>query len=365
MKNHEVWRYIEEDGVSASFGLAADEYLIQTAGGGLPTLRLYTYRSHAALVGRFQNAEAEVNVEHCRQRGVAINRRPTGGGAIVMGADQLGVALVAPTDGSPPSVCQAAIFETCAAGLSAGLRQIGIGAAFRPKNDLEVGGKKIAGLALALDDRDTFLCHASLLVDFDVELMLAVLNLPVEKISDKAIASFEERLTTVRRESKGTGGAKVRVDDVRAQVREGFREVLGARFEPKPWTTEELQAIRDLESRKYQTSEWGFERTPARDALGTSLLKTSAGLLRVYVALSGETLKSVLVTGDFIATTRAVTNLEAKLKWTRAAPECIAETVHAVFAADGPLALGLAENTLIEALCAAIVAAKSNATDAS
>ena len=63
MKNREVWRYIEEDGVSASFGLAADEYLIQAVGGDLPTLRLYTYRSHAALVGRFQNAEAEVNVE--------------------------------------------------------------------------------------------------------------------------------------------------------------------------------------------------------------------------------------------------------------------------------------------------------------
>ena len=365
MKNNEHWRYIEDDGVSASFGLAADEYLIQAVGVTMPTLRLYTYGSHAALVGRFQNTEAEVHVDECQRRGIAINRRPTGGGAIVMGANQLGVALVAPTDGSPPSVCQAAIFETCAAGLSAGLRRLGIASAFRPKNDLEVEGKKIAGLALALDERDTFLCHASLLVDLDVELMLAVLNLPVEKIADKAIASFEERLTTVRRESKGMGGEPIPVEEVRALVRAGFREVLGAQFEPQPWTTEELQAIGDLERRKYGTPEWVFERTPARDAVGMSLLKTSAGLLRVYVALSGETLKSVMVTGDFIATTRAVNSLEAKLKWTRAAPESIAEKVHAVFAGDGPLALGLAENTLIEALCAAVRAAKGNTTHAS
>ncbi|MFQ5803281.1 MAG: biotin/lipoate A/B protein ligase family protein [Candidatus Methylomirabilales bacterium] len=353
-----VWRYIEEDGVSASFGLAGDEYLMQTAAvGGPPTLRLYTYRSHAALVGQFQNVEAEVRVDECRRRGIAINRRPTGGGSVIMGEEQLGVALVASTHGVQYQKCHAAIFEACSDGLLAGLRWLGIHAGFRPKNDIEVGGKKIAGLALSIDERESFLCHASLLVDFDVSLMLAVLNLPREKIAGKAIASFEERLTTVRRELE----SPVSTSEVRAHVRSGFAEALAARFEPKSWTEEEHAAISALESRKYSTPEWVFEHVPTPDAVGTSLLKTSAGLLRVYVALGGEVLKNVMVTGDFFATTRALTNLEARVKWTHATPEGIAKTIRAVFAADGPPIIGLSADALTEAISTAVVAARGNA----
>src|SRR6266545_7600244 len=95
------WRLITDDGVSASFGLAADEVLAQRVGAGtsIPTLRLYTYQSHCALIGRFQNVENEVRVQCCRANSIPINRRPTGGGAIIMGADQLGVALTLPGRG--------------------------------------------------------------------------------------------------------------------------------------------------------------------------------------------------------------------------------------------------------------------------
>ncbi len=354
MIKDQVWRYIEEDGVSDSFGLAADEYLMRTAAvGGPPTLRLYTYRSHATLVGQFQNVEAEVRVDECRRRGIAINRRPTGGGSVVMGEDQLGVALVASTHGIQYQKYQTAIFEACADGLLAGLRSLGIPAGFRPKNDIEVGGKKIAGLALCVDEHGSFLCHASLLVDFDVRLMLAVLNLPPEKIAGRAVTSFEERLTTVRQEL----GSPVFTAEVREQVRSGFAEALAAQFEPKSWTEEERAAISALASRKYSTPEWVFQRIPTPDAVGTSLLKTNAGLLRVYVALGGEVLKNVMVTGDFFATTRALTNLEARVKWTRATPEAIAKTVRAVFAADGPPIIGLSADTLTEAISTAVLVA--------
>ena len=64
-------RRITDDGVSASFGLAADEVLARNP--DRPTLRLYTYRSHCALVGRFQNVENEINVKACRRFGIDIN----------------------------------------------------------------------------------------------------------------------------------------------------------------------------------------------------------------------------------------------------------------------------------------------------
>jgi lipoate-protein ligase A len=67
------WRLIEEDGFSAAAGLARDEALARAVGerSSPPTLRLYTYRPHCALIGRFQDLESEVQLDACRREGIA------------------------------------------------------------------------------------------------------------------------------------------------------------------------------------------------------------------------------------------------------------------------------------------------------
>ncbi|MBW1683166.1 MAG: lipoate--protein ligase family protein, partial [Deltaproteobacteria bacterium] len=61
---------------------------------------------------------------------------------------------------------------------------------FQPKNDLEVGGKKIAGLSAANETGACLLFHTSLLVDFDVPLMLDIMNTPLIKVRDKGYSCF-------------------------------------------------------------------------------------------------------------------------------------------------------------------------------
>ena len=60
-----TWRLIRDDGATAAGGLAADETLARRVGEGAspPTLRLYTYRPHVALVGRFQDATNELRLD--------------------------------------------------------------------------------------------------------------------------------------------------------------------------------------------------------------------------------------------------------------------------------------------------------------
>ncbi|TAK63250.1 MAG: lipoate--protein ligase family protein [Dehalococcoidia bacterium] len=349
------WRLITESGVSASFGLAADEYLLgSVARGGVPALRLYTYRSHVALVGRFQNIEAELRLHECRRIGAEISRRPTGGGAIIMGEDQLGLALVIPPDGDHADASPADLFPRYAAPVIDALRTFGVEAAFRPKNDVEVAGKKIAGLGVYIDDDGTLLFHASTLVDLDVRLMLSLLNITQEKISDKHIATFEERLTTVRR----AAGRAVAVDDVRAAVAASFERAFGLTLEPQPFTGVELRAIGELEAERYANAEWIFARTPPPDATGASIRKTDAGLLRVYVALAGDVIKSALITGDFFGDNRALPDLEARLKWSEASPAAIAA---AVAAASVDPATAPVWNLDPELLAGAIVAAVEDA----
>ena len=57
------------------------------------------------------------------------------------------------------------------------LRELGIHAKFRAKNDLEVDGRKIAGLGVYYDASGAMMFHTSLLVDLDISLMLRVLEI--------------------------------------------------------------------------------------------------------------------------------------------------------------------------------------------
>jgi lipoate-protein ligase A len=328
------WRYVADDGVTAAFGLAADEALTRRCGAGLapPTVRLYTYRSHCALVGRFQRAASEIRLDYCRAHGIAVNRRPTGGGAILMGADQLGVAIMAPGGGPERSYDRTReLFARFGAGLGAGLAKLGIAAEYRRKNDLEVNGRKIAGLGIYFDRSGGLLFHASLLVDLDVPLMLSVLSTPFAKISDKEIATVAERVTTVRRES----GAAVPVDEVRALVREGYAATLGVDLAPGDFTHDERREIAQLERERYGTAAW-VEREPAiADAAGSATVKTPGGLVSAHLTLAGDVIKAVYLTGDFFCDERAVLAVERALRWHAADPARVAATVAALTAREG------------------------------
>jgi lipoate-protein ligase A len=325
-----IWRLITDDNVSASFGLAADDTIAQRAATGEspPTLRLYTYRSHCALAGRFQRIENEIHLDFCRRHGIAINRRPTGGGAIIMGADQLGVALMIPSRGENSYSQARALMEKFSAGLISALHQLNVPAQFRRKNDLEVNGRKIAGLGIYRAGNGGLLFHASLLVDLDVPLMLSVLNTPFEKISDKEIATVAARTTTVRREI----ARRISLHDVRQKTAAGYATAFNVTLTQDDFTPDELQAIKKLEKKKYLSNDWVLQTTVVEDATGSAKMKTPAGLLEVKVALAGRMLKAAFITGDFFVSDDAVADLEGSLRWHSSAPEAIAATLQSIYA---------------------------------
>lgn len=329
-----TWRCIADDGVSASFGLAADEAVTRRQGTGAspPTVRLYTYASHAALVGRFQRAASEVHLEACRARGIAVNRRPTGGGAIIMGADQLGVAIMLPSVGIERTYDRVReLFQRFSGGLVEALARLGVEAQYRRKNDLEVGQKKIAGLGIYFDAAGGLLFHASLLVDLDIPLMLSVLRTPFAKIADKEIATVAERVTTLRRET----GRDVGVDEVRALVRAGYERTLGVELVPGDFTDDERAAIARLQRERYLTAAW-LEREPAiPDTAGSATLKTPGGLLSAHVTLAGDVIKAIYLAGDFFCEEGALVAIERALRWHAADPL----RVEATLAADPALSL--------------------------
>ncbi len=323
-----AWRLLSDDGAGAAEGLALDEALMASyarhATARPPTLRLYTYRRHVALVGRYQHLEAEVDLEACAQTSTEVSRRPTGGGAIIMGPDQLGVALVtrAPVAERPKE-----LLARLSGGIVEALGEFGIEASFRGKNDLEVGGRKIAGLGLYLDGNGGLLFHASVLGALDVELMLRVLRIPVAKLADKAAAVVSERVTTVSEQTgDGWDGAKLR-----PLVAAGFASRLGVSIEAGEASRGELELADRLAMERYGERSWIDQRRPQPDATGTATLRTPAGTIRLYLALQGDTIKSALFTGDFSQVPPALVELEGGLKWKRLERSALERAVGAAF----------------------------------
>ena len=324
------YRYIQENDTSASYGLAADEYLMNYHHDDAEfpaTLRLYNYQNYAVLAGRFQDINAEINIEACEQNGFQYGRRLTGGGAILMGSEQLGICFATSSKIFKWENIRELYHKFSIPVINA-LAKLGIDAEFRSKNDLEVNGKKIAGLGVHVDADGAIQFHTSLLLGLDINKMLEVLKIPIQKYSDKRkISSIEQRITTISREL----GKNISKEEVIGIVKLCFAEEFGVDLIAKEFSLEEKQSINKLEQNRYLTEEWIYQRSPQSDMTGMSLKKTPAGLLRTYIGLKGETIKSVLITGDFFEQANIFSRIESELKWSSMDKENIRVVVKKVF----------------------------------
>ncbi len=305
-------------------GLALDDALTRCASNtNKPTLRLYTYKP-CVLVGRFQQVRTEVNLENCENLQVPVNRRPSGGGTIIMGPDQLGVALIIPGKADGFVARSSDLMLQCASGLISALASLGIVARFVGKNDLVTQGKKIAGLGLYQPNSGGRLFHASLLLDLDIDYMLKLLRTAFDSSDKTAGEAVAKRVTTIRNETDSS----YTMSELMREIQNGYKREFSAHLEPATPQPDELSLARKLDHTQYSTRKWVFDdNIPNRDRIGQSSLRTDAGDINVKVIVAGETVKSVFLGGNFNASDNAVFDLESSLRWHARDPVALRQTI--------------------------------------
>jgi lipoate-protein ligase A len=338
--------------VSTAEGLAVDDTLPQSVAlhGSSPILHLYTFVP-SVIVGKYQDIESALRLDRCQARGIEYNRRSTGGGTVIMGPEiiALGLGINVDCPGLKNGTV-GGVFESVSEVLIRALENLGIPAYFRPKNDLEVAGKKIAGLSAASETGKSLLFHTSFLVDFDVELMTDIMSTPLVKLSDKGYNCFSRRMTTVREEL----GKDVPVTRVMDAIQESFESVFGIAFqedEPDRW---EKETVERFVRERYTNKDWIFSHKHPRSRMGIGRVKTKAGLLEIYLSLSGGSIENVVITGDFFSTSEDISRIENALKWTSAREESVVEHLSKVWRDDMIYSLDL------PTLAKAILTAKEN-----
>lgn len=296
--------------------MAFDQALIEghRAGTTPDTIRFLTFPP-SVLVGRHQAISQELNLPACRAAGVGIGRRVTGGGALYLDEGQFGWEIVADRRrlglDSLGDVARA-FCEAAAAGLSS----LGIAAKYRPRNDIEVDGRKISGTG-GFFDGDTIFYQGTVLVDMDGARMASLLNIPAAKLAKHGQTSGAQRVVTLK---ELFGGQPPDAGQVKAALVAAFAERLGIAPEWGAISAGEEAAAARIHAEEIGLDEfvYGIDDPAHRAEVLSGSHQGQGGSIAAHLRLEGaaqDRIREVIFTGDFFVTPpRIIPDLEAALR---------------------------------------------------
>ena len=234
-------RILETGDNLGPWNMAVDEFLLYNC--KEPILRIYGWSKPCVSIGYFQSID-EVNYQKCKDKDVDIVRRITGGGAVFHDME-LTYSFV--TKNFSQSIMES-YKEICEVIIQA-LKKLGIDAKFSPLNDITVDEKKVCGNAQTRKN-NTLLQHGTVLLEVDVEKMFTLLNVPIEKISDKGISDVKNRVA----------GISKKFAQVSDSLKSSVRDVFGCELVSYRLTPEELELCQKLTEEKYSSENWTCRR---------------------------------------------------------------------------------------------------------
>jgi lipoate-protein ligase A len=344
-----TFRVLDTGVLEGRLNIAIGQAIVEArqAGAVPDTLRFLRFPP-TALVGRHQALGQEVDLAYCREHGIGVVRRITGGGAIFMEPGLLGweLAFDRKTLGvsSLPELTRA-ICEAAAQGISS----LGVNARYRPRNDIEVDGRKISGTG-GFFDGDTLFYQGTVLVDMDPAVMVAALRVPRAKLAKRQLDSAAQRVVTLR-ELLGDDTPDLAV--IQDALAGAFAQRFGLRA-----ASEELSAAELEQAQKRYQEEIGTEafvneidEPPAARGDLAGQRVCSGGTIKTYLRLEGPAqnrIRAALVTGDFFITPpRVIYDLESSLRGVYL--DDLAEVVRGFFAQAGVEVLSVAPDDFIAA----------------
>lgn len=169
---------------SLVFYLAMEEYVAQNIEGEA----FFVWQSEPTVIyGRNQILENEVNMDYCRENGVEVVRRKSGGGCVYSDKGNIMISYVSQRG----VVCE--VFERYLDALVSFLRSVGVAAEKSGRNDILVDGRKVSGNAFhQLPDRS--IVHGTLLYSADFDALQQALLPPVEKLQRHGVESVRQRV---------------------------------------------------------------------------------------------------------------------------------------------------------------------------
>ncbi|UCD73086.1 MAG: lipoate--protein ligase family protein [Candidatus Bathyarchaeota archaeon] len=241
------WRLLDLEYADARMNLAVEEAVVRyTLGGaGTNTLRLWRNRNTVVL-GRFQCARLEVDLEACNRLRVDVIRRFTGGGTVYQDMGNLNYSLTVKKCYLNGIVSQSDFYTLLSQGVIEALSSLGISAVPNSGRGIWTEGKKVSGMA-GFTDRVSYFGHGTLLLNSNLQIISKVLKQNDSRHLKKPVRSIPSEVVNLN----ALTGLHISMNTLKDALVIGFENVFEAKLGRKGLCTEETNLAEELYKEKY------------------------------------------------------------------------------------------------------------------
>ena len=263
------------------FNLAAEEYFLKNFQEDFFML----WRSRpSVVVGKHQNALAEINHEFVRRNQIPVARRLSGGGTVFHDAGNVNFTFIR----NVKDISEVN-FKVFTVPVIEALKKLDVDAYTTGRNDLLIDGKKISGNAEHVH-RNRVLHHGTLLFDSHLEALKGALKVDLSKFEDKAVQSNRSEVTNIANYLPKPISVEEFTDFLFGEISQNYPE-----FQVYELTPEDIRAIEKLSIEKYQTWDWIFGYSPRYSF--TNTLNTSNGAISISLLVEKGHIAEASISG--------------------------------------------------------------------
>lgn len=236
------------------------------------------------VIGKNQNAYAEINIPYLKERGIKVARRITGGGAVYHDLGNVNYSYIG------KAVAEGIDFSHFTEPIIGALRSMGVPAELSGRNDILAYGKKISGNAQSRY-LNRVLHHGTLLFNADLSVLSTVLKVDPDKIKTKALRSVASRVSNIIELTDSVKSTDDFINRLYFYISslEGVEEVRLVSDE----------RIDELYKRN-SSEEWIFsDRKLVNDYSLVFKKRFDFGIVRLSLSMKGEVIDSCVIDGDF------------------------------------------------------------------
>lgn len=277
--------YIPVTSTDVYHNFALEYYLMSEKRFREPVFLLWS-TTPTVMLGKYQDATAELNLANVKRYGVHVARRYSGGGTIYTDQGGCQFTLIYPDEHTEID------FSVGLRLIKTALNQIGIQAANDSRNDLVVAGRKVSGSAQYVTPGYK-LHHGSLLFDSNLATMAAVLKVDPVKLKAKRIASVHQRTINLK-EQQPNWSAQEFKDYLRQAV------VSLQQAETYQLTPADEARILEISSQRFANPDFIYGKRTHLAHTGKRYFQ-GGGLARISYSLDNQRLTAVHLSGDFFS----------------------------------------------------------------
>lgn len=233
------------------------------------------------IIGRNQLMEKEVNLDYCKEHGISVYRRKSGGGCVYADRSNVMFSYICSSDDVVPT------FKSYTDRIVRMLAAIGVKAEAGGRNDVLIDGRKVSGNAFYhIPGRS--IAHGTMLYDTDMDNMVEALRPPQSKLQSNGVESVRQRITTLR--GRIPLSLAEFMDAARRLMSDGCITLNAA----------DVEAINGI-MHDYLRPEWLYGRNPSA-TFRQSRRIDGVGEFQVDMSVKGGTIRALNISGDFFLT---------------------------------------------------------------